>query len=508
MAKILYQAVFLRLSLFFIAGIIVQTRWDLYPLWIYTAVFSLLVIAVFFFSPIVRSYSWRWVFGFGLFLLCFSSAGILTRNQWKASEWTGDTEENNYCVQVIDEPVKKPKTLMFKVNIEDRKALIYIPVDSLSMTLLPADWLLINAQFEKTGQIFLRNKGIAARAFVRKNHWEKLNNPVNQKFNIRFKALKCRRILLNHLRKIIPDEKSFAVGAALLFGYTHDIDKDLRQTFAATGTSHILSISGLHFSIIYGIFYFLFSFLGNSKKGRIARQAIILPLMWVFVFMTGMGPSVIRAAVMITLWGFGNAFLYKSFTINTVGSAAFFMLLYNPFNLFDVGFQLSFSAVLAILLINKYLVKLYESRNPLMRYVWELFCVSTSAQLGTAPLSMYYFHQFPLLFLVTNLFAIPMTAVLLFLLPISLALQFLPGNHSWLMWLLNQSLNRFISGLEKIEKIPHSLIDKIFLSETDVACIICYLVFLILLLIKKRIYYFYLLFVCLLLHVIYYLCRF
>ncbi|GHT62435.1 competence protein [Bacteroidia bacterium] len=508
MTKILHQAVFLRLTLFFITGIVVQTHWDLYPLWIYTGIFSLPVMAVSFLPRIVRSYHWRWLFGFGLFLLSFSAAGILTRNQWKASEWTRDTEENKYRVQILDEPVKKPKTLLFKVNVENQKALIYIPIDSLSMTLRPADWLLIDASFEKTGQMFLRKEGIAARAFVRKGHWEKWDHPVNQKFNLRFEALKVRRILLNHLREIIPGEKSFAVGAALLFGYTQDLDKDLRQTFAATGTSHVLSISGLHFSIIYGIFYFLFSFLGNSKRGRITRQAIILPLMWVFVFLTGIGPSVIRAAVMISLWGFGNAFLYKSFTINTVGVAAFFMLLYNPFNLFDVGFQLSFSAVLAILLINPHLVKLYGSRNPLIQYVWELSCVSASAQLGTAPLSMYYFHQFPLLFLITNLFAIPMTAVLLFLLPLSLLLSFLPGNHSWLMWPLNQSLNGFIWGLEKIEEIPNGLLSHLFLSEIEVIFITCYLIFLVLLLVKKRIFYFYLLFVCILFQVIYYICKF
>jgi len=508
MTKILHQAIFLRLSLFFIAGIIVQTYWDLYPMNIFSGIFSLLLLGVSFFPLIVRSYRWRWLFGFGLFLLCFSSAGILSRHVWNTSEWNEDVEEKIYRVQILDEPVKKPKTLMFPVNVEGQKALIYIPIDSLSLQLLPADWLIISAKFEKVEQMFLRKEGISARAFIYKNRWEKWNNPEKQRFNLRFEALKYRRILLNHLREIIPDEKSFEVGAALLLGYTQHLDKDVRQTFAATGTSHILSISGLHFSIIYGIMYFLLSFLGNSKKGRSARQAIILPLMWVFVFLTGMEPPVIRAAVMISLWGFGNAFLFKSFTINTVGAAAFFMLLYNPFNIFDVGFQLSFLAVLAILLINPYLVILYKSRNPIIQYIWELTCVSISAQLGTAPLSMYYFHQFPIFFLFTNLFAIPMTAVLMGLLPVSLLLHFLLGNHSWLMYPLNKSLNWFISGLEKIEAIPNSLIDGIFLSEIDAICTALYIVFLALLMIKKRIYYFYLLLVCVLFQVFYYLCKF
>ena len=504
MTKIINQAVFLRLTLFYIAGIVVQAHWDLYPLWIYIGIFSIPVIAVSFFPAVVRLYRWRWLFGFGLFLLCFSLAGTMSRKWWNASEWRGNTKQNIYRVQILDEPVKKPKTMMFRVGVEGQKALVYIPADSLSTAVLPSDWLVIDACFEKTRQMFLRKEGIAARAFVRKNHWKKLDNYNKQEFNLRFAALKCRRILLNHLREIIPDEKSFAVGAALLLGYTKDLDKDIRQTFAATGASHVLSISGLHFSIIYGILYFLFSFLGNHKKGRILRQAIILPLLWFFVFLTGMGPSVIRAAVMISLWGFGNAFLYKSFTINTVGAAAFFMLLYNPFNLYDVGFQLSFSAVMAILLINPHLVKLYKSRNPMIQYIWELSCVSTSAQLGTAPLSMYYFHQFPLLFLVTNLFAIPMTAIILCLMPLSLLLQCLPVNNWGLMWPVNQSLNWFIAGLEKMEEIPNQLVDNIFLSEVDVIFIICHVTFFFLLLIKKRIYYFCLLFICVLFQVFYF----
>ena len=498
MPKTLHQAVFLRLTLFFTAGIIIQTHWDLHPLWIYTGIISLSAIAASFFPLPVRSYQWRWLFGFGLFLLCLSSAGILSWKHWNASEWKGGTEEKIYRVQILGEAVKKPKTLMFPVSVEGQKALIYIPTDSLSAALRPADRLLIRAQFEKAGQMFLRKEGIAARAFVRKNQWEKQDNTGGQKFNLRFKSLECRRILLSRLREIIPGDKSFAVGAALLFGYTGDLDKDLRQTFAATGSSHVLSISGLHFSIIYAILYFLFSFLGNNKKGRLARQAIILPLMWVFVFLTGMGPSVIRAAVMISLWGFGNAFLYKSFTINTVGAAAFFMLLHNPFDLFDVGFQLSFSAVLSILLINPHLVRLYESRNPLISYAWELSCVSTSAQLGTAPLSMYYFHQFPLLFLVTNLFAIPIVSIILCLLPVTLFLQFLPWDNSCLMWPLNKLLNLFIAGLESIEEIPNGLVDTIVLSEADVVCITCCLILFVLMLVKRRMFYLYLLLICIL----------
>jgi competence protein ComEC len=504
MTKTLFQAPFLRLTLFFISGIIVQTQWNLYPYWICSGLIALPILFISFLPKMKRKYNLRWLFGFGLFILCFSSAGILSRYHWEKSEWQGDGKEHLYKIQILDDPVQKPKTLMFRIKIEEQEALIYIPTDTASSALRPSNSLLISAKFEKVNQMYLRKQGIAARAFV--GRWEKLEITGKQTFNLRFLSLKCRRNLLNYLWKIIPDEKSFSVAAALMFGYVNEMDKDLRQTFSATGSAHILSVSGLHFSIIYGMLYFLFSFLGNDRKGKMLRQAIILPILWFFVFLTGMGPSVIRAASMLTLWGFGNVFLFRAFTINTVGVAAFFMLLYNPFNLFDVGFQLSFSAVLAILFIHTNLVKLYEPRNPLIQYVWELSSVSTSAQLGTAPLCIYYFRQFPLLFLITNLFAVPVTGVLLALLPVSLFLHFLFGNISWLMLPVNKMLTVFIFTLEQLEAIPNGLVQTEQISVTDIFCLFLAIILGTLLFLRKRIVYLYLLAIVSVSRIIYYLC--
>jgi competence protein ComEC len=506
MTKTLHQAVFLRLILFFIPGIIIQVYWDLSFCWYYIAAFSLLFMGISFIHRLIHKYQWRWLFGFGLSLLCLSSAGILTANNWAESEWKGNDDIRDYTVQILDDPVRKPKTWLCQVKVNHQKAILYVPADSLASTLLPSDWLAIRASFEKVDQMYLRKQGITARAFVYKENWAKIENPPKQGFNLRFTSLKCRRILLNHLRELIPDEKPFSIAAAILFGYVNDLDANLRQTFAVTGSAHILSVSGLHFSIVYSIFYFLFSFLGNGRRGMMLRQLIIIPLMWTFAFLTGMGPSVIRAAIMLSLWGIGNGFLFRAFTMNTLGVAAFFMLLYNPLYLFDVGFQLSFSAVLAILLINPYLTALHESKNPAIRYVWELSCVSTSAQLGTAPLSIYYFHQFPLLYLVTNIFAIPLTGWLLFLIPVSLLLQFLLGTHLWLTYPVNKLLVFFISGLEWLEEIPHGLINDINLNATDVICFTLFIILFLLLFIKKRIIYFYLLLLLVALQVIYYLC--
>ena len=305
---------------------------------------------------------------------------------------------------------------------------------------------------------------------------------------------------------MLPNEQLFSVAAGISFGYVIEMDKETRQAFAATGCAHILSVSGLHFAILYGALNIIFSFLGNKKRGRIIRQVIILPFLWTFAFFTGMPPAVTRSVIMITIWGLGNTFFVQALTINTLGSAAFFMLLYNPLNLYDIGFQLSFCAVFAILLINPYLISLYESRNPALKYLWDLSCTSTSAQIGTAPLSIYYFHQFPLLYLISNIFAIPVTGILMLLIPCSLLISFAFGNYHELIFPLQKILEIFINVLNALANVPQGVITGIQLTVNDAIILALGIVFSFLFMIKKRMIYLSLLIILVAFRVIYYLC--
>jgi len=508
MIKTLRQAVFLRLILFFASGILIQTQKNFFPYWIFIAGFSLLILSLALIPKITASYRWRWLFGASLSLFCISSGGLITYSKWQQSGWIEGAEMQNYRVKLIDDPERKPQTWMCKVTTGDKTVLIYIPVDSVSSSLKPSDWLAIKARFEKTDQMNLRKQGVSARAYVAKNNWAKLEDPPPQKFSLRLYSLKCRRTVLNQLRKMLPDEQSYIIATAISFGYVKEMDKDTRQIFTAAGCAHILAISGLHFAIIYGALNSLFSFIGNKRRGRIVKQLIILPVLWTFAFFTGMHPSVIRAVIMITIWGIGNAFFFRALTINTLGFAAFFILLYNPLNLFDIGFQLSFSAVFAILFINPYLISFYHSRNPMINYIWELSCTSTSAQLGTAPLSIYYFHQFPLLYLISNLFAIPLVGIFLFLMPLSLAVSFLCGNHPALLFPLQKLLQIFINGLNILAEIPNGVVSDLQLTVKDALNLTLGIIFSCLFLIKRRVIYLCLIIIVVALQVFSYLCPF
>ena len=484
MIKTLHQSPFLRLSLFYTAGIVFGTILELSPVFV-LCVFSLsfiLILSSFF----CNSYNCRWVFGFALFLFLFSS-GILSlkkenqKTKWENAGW------QEYVGEIIDEPLKKPKTRMCLCRIDGKKVVLYITTDSLSIALQPGDSIRIRADLQEVDADYLKKKGIAARGFVSAWNWVKTGS--SESFNLYYRSLAIRGKILETLQRIIPEEESYMVAAALLTGYKDDLTKELRQTFTATGSSHILAVSGFHFSAIYGMIYFFLSFLGKSRRSRIFIQIIILPIMWFYAFVTGMGASVIRAVTMLSLWGVGECFARRSFTLNTLGIAAFAMLLYNPLYLFDVGFQLSFAAVLSILLVNPYLVILYQSKNPALKYAWELCSVSTSAQIGTLPFCLFYFHQFPLLFMFTNLFAIPLSGILLFILPFSLFVHTLLPGFTLLNYLSNRFINLFLGGLRYVESVPNGLIERLNFSFLDSFLMTLYLIIFVLFLIKKRIFY-------------------
>lgn len=521
----LKQAPFLRLVLFVIVGIIIQYYTDISSVWLYLFFLSVLLLALSFIKKIKQDYLCRWMFGVGLLGVGILSGSFLMKQSWDRSSWEVSAKEYEYLVCVLDEPAEKPKTMMCRVEIlsaeryiyssvRGKKAIIYLPKDSQGKQVVAGDCLSVYVRLEKPKPfasdpsfnypLYLRKQSFASVGFVRKNNWNYEQAPLSLGKKISFVALSARRILLKQLKIIVPDKNSYSVAAALMFGYKNDLDRDLRQRFSNIGAAHVLAVSGLHFSIVFGMFSFLFSFLGFTPRVRLIRLIFMLPLIWGFAFLTGFSPSVVRAAIMMTVWLVGNTFFRRGLTMNTVAVAAFFMLIANPLYLFDVGFQLSFSAVVAIVLINPYFKKLYRSRNPILNYSWDMICVSTSAQLGVMPLSILYFHQIPLIFWLTNILIIPLVTILLFLIPVSLLISFIFSLSS--MFPLSEILGLFIRIVTVLDNIPKANVSDVYISQFQVLSL--YLSFLLIAQVikKKRIYPVCILFVLVLINVLYYLC--
>ncbi len=207
--------------------------------------------------------------------------------------------------------------------------------------------------------------------------------------------------------------KESSIVKALLIGYKVDLDKDLVQAYSNAGVVHIIAISGLHIGIIYGILLWLFSMLPVAKNFKGIRLILILAGLWIFALLTGGSPSVMRAALMFSFIIVGKVLDKSGSVYNSIAASAFLLLCFNPFLLWDVGFQLSYLAVLGIVVSYKPISNWFYFKNKLLQKGWQLAAVSLAAQLFTFPLCLFYFHQLPLLFLLSNLIAIPLASIIL-----------------------------------------------------------------------------------------------
>ncbi len=183
--------------------------------------------------------------------------------------------------------------------------------------------------------------------------------------------------------------------------------------YAAAGAIHILAVSGLHVGIVYFILQFLFSPFNLFRKGKLIIPILIVICLWVFAFITGLSPSVVRAVTMFTFFAFAKIINRDTNAINTMFLSYFVLLLINPMWLFHVGFQLSYLAVFFILWIVPMINRMYYPTNYFLKKVWGIITVTIAAQIGIIPLSLYYFHQFPGLFFLTNIVILPFLGILL-----------------------------------------------------------------------------------------------
>lgn len=226
----------------------------------------------------------------------------------------------------------------------------------------------------------------------------------------------------NELR-LSDAEKS--VLATLTIGYREAMDRDVRRRFSATGVAHILSVSGFHVAIVCGFLSFFCSFFPRNLFFNGLKYLLTMGVLWLFVVVTGLAASAVRAGLMLTLYLTGRLLRRKTDRYNTLAASAFCMLVYEPLYLFDIGFQLSYLAVFSILYLQPRFNRLIEVRNPLLATPWSWIGVTLAAQAGTTLLCVHYFSQFPVVFLFTNL---PLTLLATLLIPAGLVWMLLPAG--------------------------------------------------------------------------------
>lgn len=477
---------FLRILVPFIVGILVQYYFPLHFNLILVAAITISIsLLAFRLAPLSFKFKFQWLQGLLLnLLICIAGIWLTHQKEIKNNtNWFGNvyTDSSVILLKITEPPTEKDNSYKTMASVSamqlNRKTesyagnvLIYFAKeDSVEMPTY-GDYILIKGGLQKIrnagnpgGFNYSRYMGFQEtyhQVYLKPNDFVLLqNNDANFLYNFIFAA---RKKVVDVLKEnIASDKKVSGIAEALLIGYKEDLDKDLVQAYSNTGVVHIIAISGMHLGLIYIVLVWLFARIPFIKKSKLAQVILIIVSLWLFSLITGASASVLRSAVMFTCIVIGKTFFKQSVIYNSLAASAFLLLAYNPFMLWDVGFQLSYTAVVGIVWLKKPIENLYYSRHKFVRQVWSMCAITLAAQVLTLPLCIYYFHQIPTLFLFTNLVCVPLSTVILFaeilliiIAPIK-SLAILVGKFIYfLTWLMN-TIIEFFNGL------PGSLIDKV-----------------------------------------------
>ena len=308
-------------------------------------------------------------------------------------------------------------------------------------------------------------------------------------FRIRVVAERIRERLLAQYAQSGLEGDALAILSALSLGQKKLLEPEVRQTFAAAGATHILAVSGLHVGILFMAFNLLFASIKRSRYGRLLLVLSAILILWLYALVTGLSPSVQRASLMFSMLQIGLTLRRPVNVYNTLAGSAFLLLVVQPMLLFEVGFQLSYAAVTSIVYFQPRIASLISVRNKVLKYIWELSAVSVAAQLGTFAIAGFYFKQFPVWFLLTNLVVIP-AALLFILLGIAiLATGWLPAVSGLLSWVTAKLLHWMYWVLQWIEGLPGALYSGFILDKFMLLLIIAVILLGVLLLETRRLFY-------------------
>jgi competence protein ComEC len=285
-------------------------------------------------------------------------------------------------------------------------------------------------------------------------------------------AIRVRAYCDHLIKEYVHGEQQQSIASALVLGITEGLDPDLLKAYSGTGALHILAVSGLHVGIIYALLVLLLAPLKKSSVGQWVLAVISLLLLWLYAFVTGWSPSVLRAVTMFSFVAIAQPLQRRINIYNIMAVSAFVLLFYEPYFITSVGFQLSYLAVLGIVYLHPKLYPLYTPASRWKDELWKLISVSIAAQAATFGISLLYFHQFPNFFLLANLIAIPLSFIVLVAGLALLAFSFIPWVAIALGWILKVSIQIMNFAVFTIDRLPFSKTVDIHINSIQVILII------------------------------------
>ena len=472
-----------RLALPLMAGIVIGWNFDVpmnYVLFMGAFSIVTMTLGMFHFSP-------RQLFGAGAVLFMFS-AGIMVEEEqeaYKAPQWSD--AKQRYSATLLEEPDTRSSTVRVLADVSlvggpvadsirgSGRVYLYFPrcveAEELHMG-SRVEFSAVISPFRNAGnpaefdsERFYYIKDISGSAFIGREGWTDMG--VGE-LTFRMKALELRDSIISMYKELGFKDSGLALLSALTVGEKDEFPKELHDEYSAAGASHVLALSGLHLGIFYAVLVALLPMWGRNRILAVAREMVIVLLLWGFAFVAGLSPSVMRAAILFTLMSVGRCIGQGSSSLSSLSFAAITMLLFSPHLLFDISFQLSFAAVLAIILLAPPLQRLFkvDERGRLVRYVLNLLILSFAAQVGTLPFVWYYFGMFPVYFLLTNIVVVPLAFVLVSLSVAVWALVFIPVLQIPLAELLGWVASLINGYVSMIAGLPGA---SLLLPEIDAA---------------------------------------
>lgn len=332
---------------------------------------------------------------------------------------------------------------------------------------------------------FLYVKGITATIYLPVGAWEKDGA---EELSLRMRALALRERVIELYGRMGFEGDSKAVLSALTVGDKSELAREVKETYSSVGASHILALSGLHIGIFYVILSFLLPAWRTRRGYMLLREVVIVGALWLFAFVAGLSPSIVRAVILFTLISVGRCARRDASSANALSFAAIAMLLFSPRSLFDLSFQLSFLAVFSILLLFPYIRKILaaDSYGRIYRYFADTMALSMAAQIGTLPLLWYNFGIFPTYFLLTNLVVIPLAFVIMSLAVVLWLSSSIPAVCAAVAWLLDGVVGILNMWVALVEALPASTLQLPYMDSLMAWALALFILLLFLFAVRKR----------------------
>ena len=408
-----------------------------------------------------------------------------TANQ-KSIQTIPQAEEVKAIATIISSPEEKEKTYKLKANLQyyngtaeytSAKSILYIQKSEEVKSLVAGDKIVIETKLSTIpkpnlpGQFdynaFMAEKGFYFTAYVTIKNWQLLENATN-KFTVQKWSAQTR----NHFSDIIDEyisKEANGLIKAISLGVKVDLDQETKTSFTKAGIMHILAVSGLHVGIVWTLISFLFKpILKFKPKLKFFVVFMEIILVWLFAIITGFSPSVQRAAFMFSLFSISKLNNLEKDNLNILAASAVILLVIDPKLLFSIGFQLSYSAVTSILLLYPKIYSLFYFKNKFLDYCWSIQAVSFAAVIGTTPITVYYFHQFSLVFPITNLLAIPIAFLLVTGTILLFPLSKIPFLAYWLGRAISLVATFLIQSIDYIANWRFSTLNYLYIDSNEI----------------------------------------